>query len=393
MSMVLRSCCAFLLLAASVARGAFFSPGDVARLTQGEMLLFQGKNFLPAPKGQEFTVLKFDARANAAYVAYYKEDGSLIAVTLPGNVLEPAPANAWADLLRGAEAFREGRLDEARRFLAKAGLDPQYRALAGGIVARVTGAIAAVTPAGRQALPAVAQGLRETAAELAKQGYLCLAVPLDEGTDRLTQDPALGSKINRAELAKQVATSQRAVIRVRQAIALKRLVEAKKYLQEGLEAEPSRPELKAVEAKLLKDLKEADDSYEAADRMRRFANGTPHALTAMERGMKACSDHPRLIALRKELQGAFEERTAPPVTPALLAATGTKTSLAPLEEGRKLYTTRCTECHDLELLDSRSPAGWERAVAGMAGRAKLSDPQKARIMEYITVAWNAMDGK
>jgi hypothetical protein len=93
------------------------------------------------------------------------------------------------------------------------------------------------------------------------------------------------------------------------------------------------------------------------------------------------------------MSGEFEGRTAPPVTPALLTAAHSSGPLAALEEGRKLYTSRCTECHDLELMDSRSVSGWEKAVGGMAGRAKLTDPEKARILEYITVAWNSLEGK
>ena len=91
------------------------------------------------------------------------------------------------------------------------------------------------------------------------------------------------------------------------------------------------------------------------------------------------------------MESQVEERTSPPVTPALLTAAKSRAPLAPLQEGRQLYTARCTECHDLELLDSRSPTGWEKAVASMAGRAHLSDAQQARIVEYLAVAWQSLD--
>jgi hypothetical protein len=404
MNFVTRQLACLLALPVLAPAASFFSAGDVVRVTRGEMLQFQGKNLVPAPKGQEFTILQYQAMQNTAFVAFYKEDGSLIAVSLPGAALEMAPPNPWSDLLRGAEAFRDQRFDQARRFFQSAAKDPQHRALASALEARLTGLSAAQaqggTPAGRQAVGAMVLGLRETAAELVKNGQLCLALPLDEAAERIaaaltggTPVPALASKIDRAEIAKKVAISQRCVVRARQAISLKRFAEARKTVMEGLEAEPERPELKAFDKLTRKALREADEAYEAADRMRKFPNGTPHALTALENGLKACSDHVRLVALKKEMSGVFEQRTAPPVTPAMLTSASARSPLPVIEEGRKLYTTRCAECHDLELLDSRSVSGWERAVSGMAGRAKLTDPEKARIMDYITVAWNSLDAK
>jgi predicted secreted protein len=57
-----------------------------------------------------------------------------------------------------------------------------------------------------------------------------------------------------------------------------------------------------------------------------------------------------------------------------------------LVEGHRLYTTRCSQCHDLEMLDSRSAGGWKDEVAGMAGRAKIDTTQQATIVQYITAA-------
>lgn len=400
---IARFLAASLLLSVS-ANALTFSPGEIVRVAKGEMLQFQGKNFLPAPKGQEFTVLKYEPMQNIAYVAFFKEDGSLIAVSLPANAVEPAAPNAWTDLLRGTEAFRDARYDEARRLLTRAAQEPKYRTLATTVSARLTGYFAAVgqasTPAGRQALGTVILGLRDTAAEFVKDGYLCLALPLDEVAEKAAKQlsggtaiPALASKIDRADVEKKVATSQRCVARARQAMSLRRYVEAKKTIAEGLAAEPERPELKQFEKETAKAVAEGDENFANADRMRKFPNGTPHALTALEHGLKACADHPKLLALKKEMSGAVEARTAPPVSPALLTAARANSPLAVIEEGRTLYTTRCAECHDLELLDSRSVSSWEKAVAGMSGRAKLNDAQKSRIMEYITVAWNSLDAK
>jgi hypothetical protein len=62
-----------------------------------------------------------------------------------------------------------------------------------------------------------------------------------------------------------------------------------------------------------------------------------------------------------------------------------------LEEGRRLYTNRCTECHDLEMLDSRTRSSWDSIVTGMSRRANLSAEEKARIMDYITAAQTVVE--
>lgn len=392
--------CLVLIVASStrLAAAVSFAPGDSVRLTRSETLLFEGKNFLGAPKGQEFSVVRSELGGRVS-VAYCKDDGSLIAVVLPAEALEPSPPDAWADLLRGAGAFRDGRWDDARRLLLRAAQDPQQRALASALSTRVQGALHAAGAArsgrapSRQALATTLQGLRETAVQLSKLGHLTLAVWIDEGADRLAVSiaPAVPSKLDRAELAKRVAISNRALMRGRQSVARHRLHEAAKIIREGLEAEPGRADLKALESPIAKEVADADENYEAANRMRRFEKGAVHALTAIERGLKACADHPQLLALKKEMQSAFEERTAPPVTPAFLAAAGTSTSAQSLKEGHKLYTARCTECHDLELVDSRGPDGWQKAVSGMARRANLTSAEQARILDYLGAAVNAVD--
>lgn len=94
------------------------------------------------------------------------------------------------------------------------------------------------------------------------------------------------------------------------------------------------------------------------------------------------------------MQSAFEERTSPKVTPELLAAAGSGSgSLAALTEGHKLYTTRCTECHDLELLDSRTMTGWKSIVGSMSRRAHIDEAGEAKIIDYITIAQRAVTSK
>jgi hypothetical protein len=162
------------------------------------------------------------------------------------------------------------------------------------------------------------------------------------------------------------------------------MVEAKGYIEDGLRAEPARPELKAMQTKVLADIADAEDRYNAA--LSNQKRNLPQALLALERGLKTCADLPQLIKLREDLSGALEEKTAPPVTPTFLSIAKTSVPLATLEEGRKLYTTRCTQCHDLEMLDKRTVTAWKSEVAGMARRAKIDDTQQDVIVQYLAAA-------
>ena len=362
-----------LLLLAPLLHAAAFSPGENVRVTTGEMLLFKDENFQPAAKGQEFTVLKYDAVARRVFVSYLKDDDSLVAVSLPADVLEPAPPNAWTDLVKGAQAFRDQRPPEAARLFQRAAQDAALKPLATSFTAR----IASGAPA-----------LRELTAQLAKSGLPSLALPLDEGTDRLSAAPP--TKLDRTDLAKRVTVSQNAFQRARQSLARHRLLEAARHLATGLAAEPGHFAMKALDARNQRDLADAQGMLEDAEKMRRFHKGTVHAMTAIENGLKLCADHGKLRALKQEMSAEFEERTSPPVTPAFLAAMKVKGTGETLSEGRQLYTTRCAECHDLELLDSRSMDGWTRIVGAMSGRANLKGGEQARILEYLGVATAAV---
>ena len=362
---------------------AAFVPGELVRAKRGEMLQFQGRDFVGAAKGQEFSVLQHDALRGMVFVPFVKPDGSAVAVTFPADALEAAPPDGWRDLLAGMEAFRDQRHDAARQLIARAGQDERYRALATALAPRL---LAASSTRSATAL----QTLRETAAQLEKLGHQSLALALDEGTDRLGGATAPATKVARAELAKRVAVSTRSVTRTRQAVALRCLTNAEEEIRAGLEAEPARPELKAFQVRVQKDLEEATRKAADADRMRKVSKGTPHALTALDMGLKICVDHPQLAALKKELASAFEEKTAPPVNAAFLSAAGGGDAKI-LAEGHSLYTNRCTECHDLELIDSRTVSGWERAIAGMARRANVNAEQQARMIAYITAAQKVVE--
>lgn len=373
---------------AEVAEAGSFAAGEKVRLTRSETLLFKGENFLGAPKGQEFSVLKDDASRNQVYVGFYKADGSLIAVTLPADALEVTPPDGWSDLLRGAEAFRDGRYEESRKLLVRAAQEPKQRAIATKLANNFT---AAASSGGNST--AALQSLRDLAAELCTGESYSLGLAVDLGADRIAMrvPGAAVSKIDRDAVTKRATIAILSAAKGRQAAALHRLKEASMHIQEGLEAEPTRPDLLALQGKVTKDLAEAEERWKDADRMRRIPKGEVHALTALERGLKLCVDHPGLMDLKREMQGALEGRTAPQLTAALLTLARATAPMAELEEGRKLYTTRCTECHDLEMVDSRSLGGWEKTVASMARRAHVDGAQQARILAYLAVASRAVN--
>ena len=232
-----------------------FVVGDPVRVTHSEMLFFQGKNLAGAAKGQEFTLLRHDAAKKQILVSFMKEDGTLIAASLPDEAAEPGTPRAALDLVRGVEAFRDQRYDEAKRLITRAAQDKEFAALGGALFTRVNGAIAAAVqartnPASKQAATNTLQTLRDTAEGLAKAGLPSLALPLDEGADRLgAQVPGLtvpATKVDRADLTKRAAASQRAFLLARQAMALKQLSAASKHIREGLEAEPAHPMLKVM---------------------------------------------------------------------------------------------------------------------------------------------------
>ncbi len=374
--------------------------GDPVRAKHSEMLVFAGKNFSRAAKGQEFTLLKHDAVKKQVYVSFLKDDGTFIALTMPDEAVEPGAPLASLDLVRGAEAFRDQRYDEAKRLLTRASQDKQYAALGGAIFMRLNAALAMVSqaranPAAKQGATAALQSLRDTAEQLAKAGLPSIALPLDEGADKLGAQvaglAAPATKLDRADIAKRAATSQRSYLMARQAIAQKHLVTAAKYIKEGLEAEPAHAEMKAMLPRIQPDIDEAESLCKTAKKVRRFDNGAIHALSAIDDGLKLCADHADLRELRKELSAAFEERTSPQVTPAFVTLAKVSTPTPALAEGRRLYTNRCTECHDLEMLDGRTLTGWERMVSSMGRRANLSDKEKGQILDYIAAAQKVVE--
>ena len=184
----------------------------------------------------------------------------------------------------------------------------------------------------------------------------------------------------------------RAVMRGRQAMALRRLIEAAKILDAGLAAEPQNAELKTMRARVTKDTESADEYFASADKFRAFGHeGVVHALDALADGLLLCSDHPWLLALKKEMQAEFDKRTSPLVTSSFLSIAKPQLSKEELIAARTLYTERCTGCHDLEPLASRPLSGWQQMVAMMSRRANLTSTEQTRVLEYLTAALKVVE--
>lgn len=389
---------------AAAAGSVPLAEGDWVKLTRGETFEANGKRLFTALKGHEFLVLKHDAVRKSLLVAYVTEDTSVMSLPLPADAVEALAPDPWADLMAGAEAFRNERLDDARRLLERAATSPEHQALANALKGRIepirAAAAAAVrNPAARNAFLQTVRNVRDASGQLAKLGFFNLALAMDDGATRLggrvlglTSASLLPPTVlNRAEIEPKAKVAHLAWLRYRQAASKKRMLEASKYVAEGLGAEPARPDFKAAQIRIEKAMQEAEDRCTAARSMKnRGDKGPIHALTAIEQGLKVCADHPKLLALKTEMQSTFDERTAPLVDATFLAAVGGGDAKA-FENARKLYTTRCTECHELELLDSRSLTGWQRTVAGMARRASLSNTDEGRIVDYLTAALKVID--
>lgn len=54
-----------------------------------------------------------------------------------------------------------------------------------------------------------------------------------------------------------------------------------------------------------------------------------------------------------------------------------------LSDGYMIFTTRCNKCHSLKNIPKRTEASWEKTLAKMAPKAKLTDAEKETLKRYI----------
>jgi mono/diheme cytochrome c family protein len=73
----------------------------------------------------------------------------------------------------------------------------------------------------------------------------------------------------------------------------------------------------------------------------------------------------------------------PPVTPQMAKTGRREVSLATLQQGRKLFVSRCIECHTLPPVSSRTAMKWPGAVDRMSARARLQPAERDALFAYL----------
>jgi mono/diheme cytochrome c family protein len=98
-----------------------------------------------------------------------------------------------------------------------------------------------------------------------------------------------------------------------------------------------------------------------------------------------------LLMLMLALPGcAFDKFTPPPVSPVLIAnARPDHVDAEQLQNGRRLFVSRCLECHTLPSVTKHSPGEWPHLVSRMAARANLSASDQEAITVYLRAASSA----
>jgi mono/diheme cytochrome c family protein len=76
----------------------------------------------------------------------------------------------------------------------------------------------------------------------------------------------------------------------------------------------------------------------------------------------------------------------PPVTPQMAKTAGPRVTLATLQQGRKLFVSRCLECHTLPPVSSRSAMKWPGVVDRMAARSSLKSAERDALVDYLQAA-------
>jgi len=81
----------------------------------------------------------------------------------------------------------------------------------------------------------------------------------------------------------------------------------------------------------------------------------------------------------------------PALTPAVLAAGANRgASSGDLARGREVFATDCTACHRMQPIGKFPTDVWRGIVADMSQRAHLTEPDRAKLLAYITAARQAM---
>ena len=79
------------------------------------------------------------------------------------------------------------------------------------------------------------------------------------------------------------------------------------------------------------------------------------------------------------------EPVAPPVTPAMVAASR-GASAETLDAGRRIFSGKCTACHTADPIGKYTAPEWRGIVSDMAHRSKLDPTQQSALLAYIEAA-------
>ena len=80
----------------------------------------------------------------------------------------------------------------------------------------------------------------------------------------------------------------------------------------------------------------------------------------------------------------------PEISPAVKAAgVGQGATEASLQNGRRVFSTRCTSCHGAEPIGKYSSEEWKGIINKMEKRAKLTSSQKADVLAFVLAARQA----
>ena len=59
------------------------------------------------------------------------------------------------------------------------------------------------------------------------------------------------------------------------------------------------------------------------------------------------------------------------------------TTIDPMVNGKSLYMTKCSKCHELPKVEDFTAQKWTGIVDWMAPKAKLTKEEKAMVLEYV----------
>ena len=79
------------------------------------------------------------------------------------------------------------------------------------------------------------------------------------------------------------------------------------------------------------------------------------------------------------------DQVAPPVTPAMVAASGGANART-LGRGRDVYAGACTACHSAQPVRKYTMVRWREIVGDMAERSELPESDRSALLAYLSAA-------